>query len=242
MSQVKYAIETFPVGAFQCNCSILSHPLKPGLWIVDPGDEAQFIIDRVRHFNRPIVSLWHTHAHLDHVGATKPLFEWAIDWNKNWSLGTPKIFLHEEDRWLYENIAIQSQMLGIPSFNVVPKFDRIKDRQKYEDFAGLSAIHTPGHTPGSCCLLADIHEDLSIESGFKKSSVEPTAPVLFSGDTLFRRSIGRTDLWGGDGKRILESIQKKLFTLDPLTVVIPGHGPISTIEEESDLNPFFEDG
>ena len=87
--------------------------------------------------------------------------------------------------------------------------------------SSVRAIHTPGHTPGSTCFL-----------------LEGPEPVLFSGDTLFRRSIGRTDLWGGDTEAILASIRSRLFTLPGATPVVCGHGPGTTIEEERSQNPF----
>jgi hydroxyacylglutathione hydrolase len=237
---VKYEIQTFPVGAFQCNCSVLSAMGLPGTIVVDPGDDAELVQSRVQHLQKPLTLLWHTHAHLDHVGATKSLFEWATKWNGDKGFPAPQIFLHEEDRWLYENIKLQSGALGLPSFEVVRDFSRIKDAQTYEGFPSLKALFTPGHTPGSCCLLADSFTGFEIQNSYKKSTIENDAAFLFSGDTLFRRSIGRTDLWGGDGKRIIQSIEKKLMPLSPNTVVIPGHGPITTIGEEKEMNPFLE--
>ncbi len=90
----------------------------------------------------------------------------------------------------------------------------------------LGVLHTPGHTPGSVCFV--------LSNGDK--------PHVFTGDTLFRRGIGRTDLWGGDGDLILRSIQGKLYTLDPGMVVVPGHGDASTIGEERAKNPFVRAG
>ena len=94
----------------------------------------------------------------------------------------------------------------------------------YELGFAVTAIHTPGHTPGSTCFLLDAGEE--------------GTPILFSGDTLFRRSIGRTDLWGGDTEQILESIREKLFTMPATLRVVCGHGPDTTIGEEKKSNPF----
>jgi hydroxyacylglutathione hydrolase len=239
MSSNSYIVETFPVGLFQCNCSILTRADQNNLCVIDPGDEFDLIQERIEFINKPVSFIWHTHAHLDHVGATKLLSEWASLWNKNFDAPPPQIYLHEEDRWLYENISIQATTLGLPSFEVTKTFERIKDSQTYADFPELKALHTPGHTPGSCCMSLATKAEISMASQLWKSSQDSESQVLFSGDTLFRRSIGRTDLWGGDGKKILNSISRKLMSLPENTLVIPGHGPVTTIEEEKEHNPFL---
>jgi hydroxyacylglutathione hydrolase len=119
--------------------------------------------------------------------------------------------IHEADRFLYDMLSVQAALLGIPEPERVVMDGDLKD-----------VLHTPGHTPGSVCFC--------VRSG--------DSTRVFSGDTLFRRGIGRTDLWGGDSALIMRSLQERLFTLPPETIVIAGHGPNSTIGEEVRENPF----
>jgi glyoxylase-like metal-dependent hydrolase (beta-lactamase superfamily II) len=235
----KYEIEVFPVGVFQCNCSIVMNAETKKAWVVDPGDEAHVILERLQYHDLKVEALWHTHAHLDHIGATKKVWEQCTAWNKEKQLAAPQIYLHPEDTWLYNNVAIQSQMLGLPSFEVPKNIVAIKSQQKYSNFEAFTALHTPGHTPGSCCLNISAECDLWLPQSFGVGKDDGLSNVLLSGDTLFKRSIGRTDLWGGDSQLILKSIREKIFTLNPETVVIPGHGPLTRVEEEIERNPFL---
>lgn len=214
-------IKTFPVGPFQCNCTILGDRQSGKALIVDPGDEASKIIEMVKQEGFDVTHLVHTHAHIDHVGATKDVHE---------SCGGT-ICLHEGDRFLYENLKMQGDLLGLPvDGDVLPIAKTIETGDVIEASVNLRAkvIHTPGHTPGSVCFF--------IERGLL---CEDTPPVLFSGDTLFRNSIGRTDLWGGDYEQILSSIKERLFTLPEDTLVIAGHGPQTHVGVERATNPFF---
>jgi hydroxyacylglutathione hydrolase len=237
MSQ--YEIEVFPVGLFQCNCSIIFDFVRKEAMIVDPGDESEKILERLKAHDVSVSALWHTHAHLDHIGATKTIFEACSKINEEKGKPAPQIFLHPEDRWLYDNVKVQSDLLGLPTFEVPKTFEKIKEGQKYENFMGVEALHTPGHTPGSCCLKVQAKTELWIPKTFGVGRDGVLPNVLISGDTLFRRSIGRTDLWGGNSSLILQSIRKKLFSLEPDTVVIPGHGPLTVIEQEIAKNPFL---
>ena len=235
-----YEIQSFPVGAFQCNCSILVNPDTLDAIIIDPGDEAKSILERLSDPNLHVRALWHTHAHLDHVGATLPVFEELSKRNAAKGWPAPEVFLHEGDRWLYSNVSLQAQMMGLPHFHVTNDFRPIKDKQVYgEGFGGVEAIFTPGHTPGSCCLhvASDSRVDTLEADPFGLTG--EASGVLLSGDTLFRRSIGRTDLWGGDSELIIKSIRTKVLSLPMETVVIPGHGPLTTLEQERDKNPFL---
>ncbi len=206
-------IYTMPVGPFQCNCSILSCPETQEAVVVDPGEEGERIVALVRKKGYRVKYLLHTHAHVDHIGGTHEVKR---------QLGG-EVVLHKNDLFLYDQAEFQAQMFGLHCTEPPPVDHFMEDE---EDFAfgtfQLRALFTPGHTPGSASF--------SIEAG--------TEQYLFAGDTLFRRSIGRTDLPGGDPHQITKSIKTRLFTLDGDTIVIPGHGPGSTIGEEKYENPF----
>jgi len=206
-------IETFPVGPLGCNCSILVDPESRAAIVVDPGGDFPRIRAALERAGATVKAIVHTHTHIDHVGATAPLQQWS----------NAPASIHEADRPLYEALPMQAALLGIPappSCEVEGDLDEGKSVR-----AGaieLGVLHTPGHTPGSVAFLVQ----------------STSGPVLFAGDTLFRRSIGRTDLWGGDEGAILVSIRKKLFALDEATRVVTGHGPTTTIGEEKRENPF----
>jgi glyoxylase-like metal-dependent hydrolase (beta-lactamase superfamily II) len=204
-------VESLPVGAFQCNCTVLACGDSKRAVIVDPGGDPEKILEIVRHYDLEVVALVHTHAHLDHIAATRDIKE---------ATGA-RILLHPEDRWLYDNFAMQAAMFGWKVRDVAPLDDTLADQQKI-DFGKLAieVVHTPGHTPGSVCFSL------------------PGESLLLAGDTLFQRSIGRTDLWGGDFPTIVRSIRERLFALPEDTRVIPGHGPDTRIGEERKKNPF----
>jgi glyoxylase-like metal-dependent hydrolase (beta-lactamase superfamily II) len=205
-------IETFPVGPLQCNCTILADEASGEAIVVDPGDEPERILRALESMKVRAVALLHTHAHLDHITGSRAVKE---------STGAP-IRLHAADRPLYDALPEQAAMFGFRAESPLPPDAPLHDGEAiaFGPFA-LRAIHTPGHTPGSTCF--------ALEGG---------PPLLFAGDTLFRRSIGRTDLWGGDTDAILTSIRGRLFTLPGDVSVVCGHGPETTIDEEKRLNPF----
>jgi len=205
-------LETFPVGPLQCNCSILVDEAAREAVVIDPGDEPERVLEVLEAAKVRPVALLHTHAHFDHVGGTRALAE---------ATSAP-VRLHPADRPLYEALPEQAAVFG---FSAEPPHCLDAPLSDGEVIAfgrfTLRAIHTPGHTPGSTCF-----------------ELTGDRPVLFSGDTLFRRSIGRTDLWGGDTDAILVSIREKLFRLPADLSVICGHGPGTTIGEEKRSNPF----
>jgi len=208
-------LETFPVGSFQCNCSVLACADTKEAIVVDPGGEHQRILEIVRHYDLTVKWIIHTHAHLDHIYETRDVKEQAG--------GT--IALHKDDTFLYDGFAMQAAMFGWRVRPVLPVEHWLTDGETLA-FGKRAAevIHTPGHTPGSCC--------------FRVASDD--GPLLLAGDTLFQRSIGRTDLPGGDLPTITRSIQQKIYTLDPDTSVIPGHGPRTTVGDEARHNPFVQ--
>jgi hydroxyacylglutathione hydrolase len=211
-----FVIDSFAVGQLGCNCSIVGDPNTKEAVVVDPGDEPDRILEALAGSGFHPVALVHTHAHFDHVGCSALLKRIT---------GAP-ILMHAGDRPLYQNLLEQGQTFGLaldpPGIvdRLLSQGDRVACGKNE-----LEVLHTPGHTPGSLCFR------MPGEDG----------DVLFSGDTLFRRSIGRTDLWGGSTPQILESIKERLLTLPGGLRVIPGHGEETTIAEEGRRNPFVGD-
>lgn len=206
-------IETFPVGLLQCNCSIIACDETKEAIIVDPGGDAPKILQKVKEQGLTVKYLLHTHAHFDHVGATAAVR----------AATGAKVLLHPGDQWLYDNVPLQGQTFGIATEPTEPIDQALEDELQLEFGRHQSlTIHTPGHSPGSTCFCISGQENF-----------------LFAGDTLFRGSIGRTDLWGGDGELILKSIKGRLLGLDDSTTVYTGHGPTTTIWQEKKANPYL---
>ncbi len=212
-------LEVVPVGPFQCNCIILGDPETKEAIVIDPGDEVQAIMDRVRQHGLKVKSIVHTHTHIDHIGGTT-----ALQKETN-----ARVLLHKEDLFLYEKMAEQGAFLGVPpekTMTPVPPDEFLVDAQ--EITAGAlkgEVLHSPGHTPGSCAFFFPALRE---------------AGLLMPGDTLFAGSIGRTDLWKGDYNQEIASIKKKFLTLPDEVIVIPGHGPETSIGRERQLNPFLQ--
>ncbi|MEH6651471.1 MAG: MBL fold metallo-hydrolase [Motiliproteus sp.] len=199
--------QTFPVGPLQCNCTLLGDTRTGKAIVIDPGGDADKILALLQANNLQLMAIYHTHAHLDHVLAAGELKA---------KTGAP-IYLHDQDNFLWDMIEQQCQMFGVP-YTPQPDPDKtISDDQDLGCCGGV-AIHTPGHTPGSTSFWFE------------------QANLLVAGDTLFRRSIGRTDLWGGDYAQIEKSIKERLYTLNEDAQVITGHGPDTTIGEEREQN------
>jgi hydroxyacylglutathione hydrolase len=204
--------ETFPVGPLGCNCSIIVDPESKAAIVVDPGGDFDEIQRRLQKAGAKVASIVHTHTHIDHVGATAPL--------QAWTGAAAKI--HEADRFLYQMLPIQAALIGVPVPETCDLEGTLTDNLVLAAGAlEMLVLHTPGHTPGSCCFVAKLGSQ----------------QMVFAGDTLFRRSIGRTDLWGGDSDQIVRSIRHKLYSLDGSLKVITGHGPPTTIGEEQAKNP-----
>jgi hydroxyacylglutathione hydrolase len=206
-------IETFPVGLLQCNCSVIACEHTKEAIIIDPGGDADKIMEVVRHYDLKVTHLLHTHAHFDHIGASRTIKE---------KTGAP-IYLHPGDETMYYQIKMQASLFGLSAEDPSP-IDHFLSHQQSLSFGQEKTLtfHTPGHSPGSCCFHLET----------------PDQKFLFSGDTLFKKSIGRTDLWGGSLPTILHSIKTTLFTLPEEVVVIPGHGPETSIGAEKAKNPF----
>ena len=201
-------VETFPVGLLECNCTILGDPASGEAIVIDGGDDVDAITARLAtHGLRPRW-LVHTHAHIDHIGALGPLRE---------RTGGDAL-LHHADRPLYATLAEQARWIGMLDAPAVVALDG--DLTDGDDLrAGalrLRVVHTPGHTPGSTSFALE-HDG---------------ATTLFTGDTLFRGAVGRWDLGGTSLADIVSSIRTKLFVFDDASMVIPGHGPATTIGTE----------
>jgi hydroxyacylglutathione hydrolase len=204
--------EILPVGMLQCNCSILGDETSGEAIVVDPGDEIDQILEILARRELRVKAIVITHAHIDHIGGAQKLKA---------ATGAP-VYMNENDAPLYDAIDVQAGWLGIEA----PERTEIDNPLRDGDLlrlgaADLHALHTPGHTQGSTSLWI------------------PLENKLLAGDTLFRDSIGRTDLPGGDGRQILRSIHSKLMPLPDDAVVIPGHGPSTTIGREKRFNPFL---
>ncbi len=205
-------VRTLPVGPLQCNCSILVDPATREALVIDPGGDADRILLALAAEKARPVALLHTHGHFDHILGTAEVAR----------VTGAAIRIHDGDRPLYDGLCEQAAAFGLKADPPAPAGPALNDGEVIPfGSCRLRAIHTPGHTPGSSSFL--------LETG---------AATLFAGDTLFRRSIGRTDLWGGDTDQILASIRERLFTLPEETPVVCGHGPGTTIGQERRSNPF----
>ena len=206
-------LETFPVGPLHCNCTILGDEVTHEAMVVDPGDNIPEILSRLQKHGLTLRQIIVTHAHIDHVGGAAQLRK---------STGAP-VVMNQQDLGLLGMMEMQAGWLGVPTPQVAPPDASAEDGLAV-GLATLPAqvLHTPGHTPGSICLLF------------------PDQHLLLAGDTLFAGSIGRTDLPGGDGRQILRSLRDRLLVLPDATRVLPGHGPETTIGEERQSNPFLQ--
>lgn len=205
------SVRRLVLGALETNCWLVSETVAGPLIVIDPAGDAEALLDEVS--GRDVVAVVLTHGHFDHLGAATALVR---------ATGAPLV-VHEADAAaVTDAVRNGGAMFGLPAVGPAP--DRVvRDGETITVGAlALQVIHTPGHTPGSICLLA--------------SAPEP--PQLFSGDTLFARGVGRTDLAGGDARALQRSIAR-LAGLDPVTEVHPGHGPDTTIALESRLNFFW---
>jgi glyoxylase-like metal-dependent hydrolase (beta-lactamase superfamily II) len=204
--------KTFSVPPLGCNCTILGDPATKRAIVVDPGGDSARILQEVAKLGLTVSHILHTHAHFDHFLASGVMKQ---------ATGAA-LCLHQDDLDLWKNLDVQCRMFGVP-FVTLPMPDYwLKDEERLLlGEHALVALHTPGHTPGSMSFHA------------------PNEQLVLAGDTLFRGSIGRTDLWGGDFDAIEQSIRERLYTLDDETIVVTGHGPETEIGLEKESNQFF---
>lgn len=210
-------LDVFPVGPIQANCVLLGDEQAGVLAVIDPGEEAARIMERVERSGLEPVMVLHTHGHLDHAGGTADLV-------RRLPAGVP-IGLHRDELDLYRNIGMQGRMFGIEAETPPEPTLWLEDGDQLElGSLQLEVRHTPGHSPGGVCFL--VH-----------GAPEPTVIV---GDVLFAGSIGRTDLFGGSFPILERSIRNQLYTLSDDTRVVCGHGPDTTIGREKRTNPFVQ--
>lgn len=206
------------VGPLACNCYVLGDPATLQAIVVDPGDDAETILGRVAKHGLTLGLTVATHAHFDHVMAAEAL---------RLATGAP-FYLHADDVDLLDWVPASLEMFLGRTDGKAPEVDgTVKDGDELKvGGSSLEIIHTPGHSPGSICLVSDAARG---------------DRLLFSGDTLFAGSVGRVDLPGGDGHQIVESIRQRLFPLGDLSVY-PGHGGSTTLDQERISNPFVGEG
>jgi glyoxylase-like metal-dependent hydrolase (beta-lactamase superfamily II) len=210
-------VAVLPVGPLAVNCVIVADERTREAIVVDPGSEAERILSRLSELELRCVLVANTHAHLDHVGANAELVR---------RTGAP-LRQHSADRPLYDALDSQADwMLGIMGHPeaVAVDGDLAHGTRLVAGDRSATVLHTPGHTPGSVCLLFE-------------SADEP--PLLLAGDTLFAGGVGRTDLPGGDWEQLADSLRTRILPLEDGTRVIPGHGPETTIRRERQENPFL---
>lgn len=205
--------EILPVGALQCNCSILGDEKTREAVVVDPGDNIPEILAIVERHGLQVKAIVITHAHIDHIGGAHKLK--AVT-------GAP-VYMNENDTILRDMLDVQAGWLGMPAPEAVEIDTPVREGDALRiGSTDFHVLHTPGHTQGSISLWI------------------PSENKVLAGDTLFRDSIGRTDLPGGDGRQILRSIREKLFRLPDDAIVIPGHGQNTTIGREKQFNYFLK--
>ena len=204
--------EIFPVGPLQCNCSIIGDETSREAMVIDPGDDIEEVLALVAKHNLQVKQIVITHAHIDHVGGAMKLRA---------ATGAP-ILLNQNDYALLKMLDTQAAWVGMKSPGKV-EIDQSLEQADTLRAGSIAAnvLHTPGHTEGSVCLYI------------------PAGKTLVAGDTLFAGSIGRTDLPGGSFEKILQSLHGTVMALPDDTVVVPGHGPLTTIGEERESNPFL---
>ena len=216
MSEQEHNTSTIPivarvtVGMFEENCYLYACPQTREAVILDPGDEAQRILEAIQDLKLLTKYIINTHGHIDHICAIDEIS----------SVYPVPLAIHPADVVLYSSVG-NALLYGRTPPAVKRSPDLLLQEGDTISFGTLTleVLHTPGHSPGSICL------------------VSPSCCV-FSGDTLFYRGIGRTDLPGGSYEQIEQSIRNKLYTLEGDLVVFPGHGQPTTISEEKYENPF----
>jgi glyoxylase-like metal-dependent hydrolase (beta-lactamase superfamily II) len=202
-------VERFQVGPLENNLYLLTTPGSRDAIVVDPSIESGAVLEQIQARGLVVKRILLTHAHIDHIQMVKPFHD---------RTGAP-VWLQTDDRFLYDRGREQAEQMGLAWPGTAPIAHWIADGEEV-GLPGIAAmaIQTPGHSPGSVTFA--------------------TEEGLIAGDVLFRGSVGRTDLPGGDWKTLSRSVRERLFTYPPETAVHPGHGPVTTIGHEMKTNPF----
>ena len=204
--------EIIPVGPLRCNCSIVGDEVSREAMVIDPGDDIDHILVLLRRHSLTVKQIVISHAHIDHIGGAAKLKRIT---------GAP-VLLNANDQMLLKMLDVQASWLGMkPPENTAIDGSLTSGDKLQAGNLVADVIHTPGHTEGSICLY-----------------FEPEKKLI-AGDTLFAGSIGRTDLPGGSFKKIMQSLLGPVLALPDDTIVVPGHGPLTTIGKERDSNPFL---
>jgi len=205
--------EIFPVGPLQCNCSVIGDESTHEAIVIDPGDDIDTVAAALAKHKLTVKQIVITHAHIDHVGGAMKLKKLT---------GAP-VLLNENDTALLKMLDVQAAWVGMKSPGAVA-IDASLGSGDTVNVGNIEAsvIHTPGHTQGSVCIYF------------------PAQQKLIAGDTLFAGSIGRTDLPGGDFDTIMRSLHRDVLALPDETLVVPGHGELTTIGDERATNPFLQ--
>jgi len=201
------------VGPLGVNCFIVGCEETKQAVVVDPGGDTDKILTRIQEHGLKVAAVINTHGHFDHVGGNRKIVEVT---------GAP-LWIHAADAPMLGRVAQVSSMYGLAGENS-PDADYFLNDGMLIPFGNLfvKVIHTPGHTPGGCCLY-----------------LEPQQTII-TGDTLFADGVGRTDLPGGSYEQLVTSIRTRLFVLPDQVVAWPGHGPSTTIGHEKHHNPYLD--
>jgi glyoxylase-like metal-dependent hydrolase (beta-lactamase superfamily II) len=212
MSAAAYTVITLPVGSLDTNCYLVAARATGVALCIDPGADAAGIARRAQQENMTVQGIALTHGHGDHIGAVARL-------RKEWNV---PVYIHTDDADMLTSAARNLSVL-LGAHIETDAADATVDDDTTLTFGDTTVrvLHTPGHTPGGVCYFIGA----------------ATPPLLFSGDTLFQREVGRCDLAGGRWSALQRSIREKLYVLPAATCVFPGHGPATTIAEEMQENP-----
>lgn len=204
-------ILTLVVGALRENCYVVWNTPDDAV-VIDPGDEGPRIVRTLREKVVTPRMILNTHGHFDHIGAVEDLRR---------AFGAP-YKIHRAEEQIMAMVPARTRLFGVLTPEQPTPTGYVEPGEKFQvGRLEFEALHTPGHTPGGTCYYF------------------PQEHVVFTGDTLFLGSIGRSDFPGGNGPQLVASIKEKLLTLPPETAVYPGHGPPTTIREEKESNPFL---
>jgi hydroxyacylglutathione hydrolase len=229
------SIITKTVSDFGQNARVLINNSEKKICFVDPGADLERILDGVDLETNTVESIFLTHCHIDHAGAVKPLLKLLADKGKP----TPTLYYHSKEWIVGKNIENYAKQCGFSDgeyFNP-PNADINLDDMETFKIGNITArlLFTPGHAPGHVAMYFE-----NVSATLTGNFAQDTLPnILISGDSLFRESVGRTDLPLSNPQDLVNSIQEKLYTLPDNTLVLPGHGRNTTIEHEKQHNPFI---